>query len=104
MSVYRTRPTPNSDSSQAQSPNRTGTYLEAYTLPIGLGRTFTADEGSYFSGCNPTLGTAIVGHVAPAIADTDTKSILHIWNPTTNTKSITLDYIWLKQTVVNASS
>jgi hypothetical protein len=105
MAIARNRPTVNADSSAvAVTPTRTGSYLEAYVLPLGLGRTFTADEGSYFTGCNPTLGTAIVGHVAPAIADTDTKSILHIFNPTTNTKSIYMDYIWLKQTVVNASS
>lgn len=105
MAIAKTRPTVNADSSAvAVSPTRTGSYLEAYVLPMGVGRTYLADEGSYFTGCNPTLGTAIVGHVAPAIADTDTKSILHIWNPTTNNKSIYMDYIWLKQTVVNASS
>lgn len=104
MAIAKTRPTGNADSTAVVTPSRTGEYSEAYVLPLGLGRTYTADEGSYFTGCNPTLGTAIAGHVAPAIADTDTKSILHIWNPTTNDKSIYLDYIWLKQTVVNASS
>lgn len=104
MAVNRNRPTANSDSNAVVLPSRTGKYLEAYTIPVGLGRTFVADEGSYYTGCNPTLGTAIAGHVAPAIADTDTKSILHIYNPTTSGVSVYMDYIWIKQTVVNASS
>lgn len=105
MAIARNRPTSNADStSVVVTPSRTGSRLEAYTLPIGLGRVFCADEGSYFSAVNPTLGTAIVGHVAPAIADTDTKSIWHMFNPTSSGVSIYMDYIWIKQTVVNASS
>jgi hypothetical protein len=71
-------------------------------LPMGVGRVMLADEGSYWTGVNATLGTAIAGHVAPAIADTNTKSILHIYNG--GLLDIYFDYIWLKQTVVNASS
>ena len=104
MAIQRIKGTVNADSSQAITPSRTGSYLEAYVLPLSTGRIMLADEGSYFTGKNATLGTAIAGHVAPAIADTDTKSILHIWNPTTSGKSIYMDFIWLKQTVVNASS
>lgn len=103
MSVYKLRPTKYADG-QPYSPSRAGSGLEAYVLSIGRDRVTAADEGSYFTCVNPTLGTAITLHAAPAIADTDTKSIIHIWNPTTSTRDVYLDYIWMKQTVVNASS
>jgi len=102
MAIGKLRPTANSDGSAIALPDRAGKYKEAYILPVGVSRITLADEGSYYTGVNATLGTAIAGHVAPAIADTDTKSILHIYNG--GTLDIYMDYIWLKQTVVNASS
>lgn len=103
MAIQKIKPSPrNADSTAVATPSRTGSFGEAYSIPMGLGRVSVADEGSYWTGVNPTLGTAIVGHVAPAIADTNTKSILHIFNG--GTADVYMDYIWLKQTVVNASS
>lgn len=104
MATNKIKGTKNADGTSVVLPSRTGSYGEAYVLQLGLGRIIAADEGSYYTAVNPTVGTAIVGHVAPAIADTDTKSILHIWNPTTSNKDVYLDRIWIKQTVVNASS
>jgi hypothetical protein len=104
MAINKLRPTANADSNAVVLPSRTGEYLEAYVASLGVGRTWIADEGSYYTACNATLGTALTAHAAPAISDTDTKSIIHIFNPTTATASIYLDYIWMKQTVVNASS
>lgn len=102
MAINKLKGTKNADSTAVATPDRTGAYKEAYVIPVGLGRITMADEGSYWTGVNPTVGTAIVGHVAPAIADTNTKSIWHIFNGGTN--DVYIDYLWIKQTVVNASS
>ena len=104
MAINRTKGTANADSSVIVLPVRQGTYGESYVIQLGTGRHTAADEGSYFTGKNATLGTALTLHAAPAIADTDTKSIVHIWNPVTSGVSVYLDFIWMKQTVVNASS
>lgn len=82
MAVQRNLPaTANSDSlATATDPSRAGTYLEAYVLPLAGDAFFFADEGSCFYACNATLATAIAGHAAPVVADTDTKALLHLYN------------------------
>lgn len=102
MAISQTRPTATSDSTQAATPTRTGSYSEAYTQPIGLNRVTLADEGSYYTASNATFGTQLTAHAAPAIADTDTKSIIHFYNA--GTKRVSLDYITMCATVANASA
>jgi hypothetical protein len=102
MAVSKARPTGSPDSSTVATPTRTGKYAEAAILPYGIGRVSLADEGSYFVCQNATVGTQLTGHVAPAIADTNTKSIIHMFNagPT----DMYLDYIVLTTVVANASA
>jgi hypothetical protein len=50
------------------------------TLPVGNGMFGLGDEGSVFTCVNATLGTGIAGHAAPVVADTDTKSLLLLYN------------------------
>jgi hypothetical protein len=104
MPFARTKPTKNADSSTIGTPTRTGSYGEAYVVPVGQGRAQLADEGSYFVATNATAGTAITAHAAPAIADTDTKTLLHIFNAATASTMIYLDYIKLSTVVANASA
>lgn len=105
MAIAKLKGTKEADSGSATAlPNRTGAYGEAYILPVGLGRITLADEGSYYTCVNPTVGSALTLHAAPAINETDTKSIIHLFNPVTSGKDVYIDYIWMKQTVVNASS
>lgn len=83
MAIQRNLPsTINADSTAvATLPSRSGAYLEAYTLPLGGGGNYGyADEGSFFTCVNPTVGTGIAGHAAPVVADTDTKALLHVFN------------------------
>jgi hypothetical protein len=68
-------------------------------------RKSLSEEGSLFAFNNPTLGTAIAGHVAPSLANNDptpTKTLLHIYNA--GNKWITLDSLTIRYAVVNASS
>ena len=69
MSVALARPTSNSDSAQAQSPNRADNYLGAIVSPITGKEMFLTAEGSYFTACSPTPGTGIIGHAAPTTFD-----------------------------------
>lgn len=102
MAIARSKPTRNPDGSAVVLPSRTGAYGEAYVQPVAPPRFALADEGSYFSAQNATYGTAITAHAAPAIADTNTKPFIHMFNagPT----SVWLDYIWLQGTIANASA
>lgn len=104
MAVNKSRPTANADSNAVVTPSRTGEYLEAYTLPISTGRVMLADEGSYFVAQNATVGTQLTGHVAPAIADTNTKSIIHFFNSATSGVDVYLDYLVITTVVANASA
>lgn len=106
MAIQRTLPsTKNADSSSAvATPSRTGSYLEAYTIPLGAGKMLPfADEGSYFVAYNVTDGTGIAGHAAPVQADLSTKPLLHIFNGHA-TKSIALDFIRLRATAIGAGA
>ena len=102
MAYARSKPTRNPDGSAVVLPSRTGAYGEAYVQAVAPPRFSLADEGSYFSAQNATFGTALTAHAAPAIADTDTKPFIHMFNagPT----SVWLDYIWLQGTIANASA
>lgn len=104
--ISRVRPNQNlNDSLTDTTPGRNSWYGDRYTLPLGVGRQLAADEGSYFVGMNSVVGTAIAGHVAPAIADNDdtpTKTLLHIYNG--GQRHISIDYVKLALEVVNASS
>lgn len=102
MAVNKSRPTANADGTSAVNPSRAGKYLEAYAIPMGPLRYGFADEGSYFTAKNATIGTQLTAHVAPAVADTDTKSVIHLFN--NGTLDIYLDYIHLATTVANASA
>ncbi len=102
MATAKLRPTGNADSTAIVTPSRTGKYGEAYTTNIGWERNTLADEGSYYVITNATIGTQLTGHVAPAIADTNTKSIIHFFNA--GTLDIYLDYICLTTVVANASA
>jgi hypothetical protein len=103
VAVQRNLPsTANADSlAVATTPSRTGTYLEAYSLPLGGGDLFFGDEGSYYHCCNVTLGTAIAGHAAPVVADADTKALLHIYN--SGTKRIYPVYLHLEVTAAGTA-
>lgn len=102
MATAKLRPTGNVDGTAIVTPSRTGKYGEAYAIPMAIGRYGLADEGSYFITTNATVGTQLTGHVAPAIADTNTKSIIHLFNSGAN--DVYLDYISLTTVVANASA
>lgn len=105
MAIQRTLPsTKNADSTAVALPSRTGSYLEAFTLPLGASKMLGyADEGSYFVTYNVTDGTGIAGHAAPVQADLSTKPLLHIFNGSA-TKSIAIDFIRLRITAVGAGA
>lgn len=102
MAIAKARPTANADDTSVVTPSRTGTYSEAYILPVGVGRYSLADEGSYFTAMNAANDTQITAHAAPAIADLSTKPIIHLFN--SGTKDIYLDYISIYSIVANASA
>lgn len=101
MAIAQQRPTANADGSAIVTPSRTGKYLEAYTLPMGPGRHGLAVEGSYYTVAS-VIGTDITAHAAPAIADLETKPLIHIFNGGSN--DIILDYIEMLTTIANASA
>ena len=101
MAIAKLRPTKSADGTAVVTPSRTGSYGEAYNYPMGVGRYGWADEGSYYT-VGSVIGTDITAHAAPAIADTDTKPLLHIFNG--GTLDIYLDYIEMLTTIANASA
>ena len=106
MGLFKTKPNVGlADNYSDGTDGRNSWYGDRYVVPVGIGRASAAEEGSYYVGMNPTIGTAIVGHVAPAIADNDDtplKSLLHIHNA--GQRFISMDYVKLTLEVVNASS
>lgn len=104
MAFAKRRPTVNTDQGTIGLPSRTGSYGEAYIVPVGVPRHVLAAEGSYYTAMNPTEATALTGHVAPAIADTCTKPIIQIYNPLTSVVDVYIDYIRIQPVTVNASS
>lgn len=103
MAVNKALPTITADGSAIITPSRTGSYGEAYVLPLGSKQTAFADEGSYFTTSNVTDGTGIAGHAAPVQADLSTKPLLHLFNASA-TKSITIDFIRLRATAIGAGA
>lgn len=102
--VARTLPTFTADSTAASTPTRVGSYGEAYTLPIGSGKTYAyADEGAYYCTYNVTDGTGIAGHAAPVQADLSTKPLLHIFNGS-STKRLYIDFVRLRATAIGAGA
>lgn len=77
MAIARDLPGTNADG--AGTPSRTGTYTEAYVLPLTGKELFTADEGSYFTAISATPGTGIIGHAAPTTFD-EAKPYLVLYN------------------------
>ena len=106
MGIFRNRPSVGlADNLNGGGPQRASWYGDGYVVPIGTARQNLADEGSYFTGVNATVATAIAGHAAPAIADNDDtplKSLLHLYNG--GQRNVTFDYVKLALEVVNASS
>lgn len=103
MAVAKSLPTLTPDGSAVITPSRTGSYLEAYVIPLGAKQNAYAEEGSYFSAYNVTDGTGIAGHAAPVQSDLSLKPLLHIFNAST-TKSITLDFIRVRLTAIGAGA
>ncbi len=101
MSVAKARPTGNADSTTVATPTRTGKYSEAAIIPYGIGRYGLADEGSYWT-ASTVIGTDLTAHVAPAIADAETKPIIHMFNAGPN--DVYIDYIDMLTTVANTSA
>ena len=98
MAIARTLPSLTPDSSASATPTRADSYGGAFVNPIGSGGFYqAADEGSYFTICNPTVATGIAGHAAPVVADTDTKALLHIFNGS-STKYLVYDHLFLEVT------
>lgn len=97
MSVARDLPTLTSDSANAATPTRAGSYGEAYTLPISGKELFAADEGSYYTAITPTPGTGIIGHAAPTTFD-EAKPYIVVYNA--GSKRIYPQFLQLHCTVV----
>lgn len=95
----RAIPTANPDGSGAATPTRTGTYGEAYNVPISNKELFTADEGSYFTAISPTAGTGIIGHPAPTTFD-EAKPYLVVYNGHA-TKRLYPQFLHLHETVAS---
>lgn len=107
MGIFRARPSVVlQDNTLDTTPGRNSWYGERFVLPTGEPRQVLGDEGSYYGISQPVLGTDIVGHVAPSLANNDptpTKALLHIFNASA-TKYITMDFVTLRWVIVNASS
>lgn len=72
-------------------PSRTGSYGEAAILPYGNGMHGFGMEGTYYTATNATIASAITGHAAPVVADTDTKPFLFIYNGN-SAKQLIIDF------------
>lgn len=101
MAIQRTLPTPNADSaSGSTTPSRTGSYLEAYVLPISNKELFSADEGSYNMALTPTPGTGVIGTVSIAAITDVSPTAVFVNN---GTKRIYPQYLNLHETVVSTA-
>lgn len=90
--VGRTLPGPIQDGNETRV--RLSRYGEQHTVAhYGSKLHALADEGTYFTATNATLGTAITGTAAPT-AFSATVGLLSLYNGST-TKSIYLDYLLL---------
>ena len=104
MAIKRGLPTFEADGSAVVLPSRTGSYGEAFVIPLGSGKShIIADEDSYNIGYNVTDGTGIAGHAAPVQADLSTKPLLHMYNGHA-TKRLYIDFIRLRMTAIGAGA
>jgi hypothetical protein len=94
MAVYKALPASAQADATVAVPSRADSYLGAYVNPMGGGDYWFGSEGSFFHASNATLGTALLGHAAPVIADADTKALLHLYNG--GTKDIIPVYLFLE--------
>lgn len=101
MANARALPTPSPDGTTVVNPSRTGTYGEAYVLPISNKELYSADEGSYNVALTPTPGTGIIGTVSIA-SITDVSPTAVFYNSST-TKRIYPQFLNLHETVVSTS-
>lgn len=105
MAIQRALPsTVNGDSAVvAVTPSRADQYGGAFTQPMFSGSLIAhADEGSFFTCVNATVGTGIAGHAAPVVSDADTKALLHLFNSASNTKRIYPVFLKLEFTAIGA--
>ena len=89
------RPTKNADSGTVGTPDRTGSYGEAYVSLITNKELFSADEGSYFVAITPTAGTGVIGHAAPTTFD-EAKPLFVLYNG--GSKNIYPQFLHLHET------
>jgi len=101
MAIAKLRPTKNADGTSVVTPSRAGSYGEAGIMPYGIGRYGLADEGSYWT-VSTVIGTDLTAHVAPTIANAETKPIIHLFNAGPN--DVYLDYIDMLTTVANTTA
>lgn len=101
MAVNRALPTLTADGTTVVNPSRTGSYGEAYILPVSSKELFSADEGSYFMANTPTPGTGIIGTVNIA-AITDISPTMVLYNGSA-TKRCYPQFLNLHETVVSTT-
>ena len=90
----RSLPTPIADATRP-APVRGGHYNEIYALSPIPGKHLLAEEESYFTATNPTIGTTVTCGLATAFSDTVAMfAIQNTWDPGDPlAKSIYLDYL-----------
>jgi hypothetical protein len=76
--IARQLPQPWADGNNTSYPIRGGRYREAYSVSVYPDFKASADEGSFFTGTNPTFGTAVAGPNAAAFSATS--AILSLLN------------------------
>lgn len=91
------RELPGAQINNTLQPVRTSRYMEPYVQLMGGSKmTALADEGTYFTATNPTLGTAITGTAAPT-AFSATVALMSLYNTAiqgaSGAKNIYLDFI-----------
>ena len=92
MAINKLRGTKNADGTAVAYPDRTGSYKEAYVIPVGTGRIALAPTRAPTSWLRTRRSVLqLTGHVAPAIAETSTKSIIHFFNA--GSLDVYLDYL-----------
>lgn len=102
MAYQAVLPTKNADGSAIVTPSRTGSYNEAYTLPLSNKELWSADEGSYFTAITPTPGTGIIGHAAPTTFD-EAKPYLVAYNGHPS-KTLYPQFLRLHETVASTGA
>jgi hypothetical protein len=94
------RELPGAQVNNTLQPVRTSRYMEPYVQTVGGSKLHSlADEGTYFTATNATLGTALTGTAAPT-AFSATVALMSLYNGAisgaTGAKNIYLDWIQLE--------